>query len=163
MSSMDRKENYQLFCQKARAYGVCDEMSGDDNHKRVRMGKAGNSRARFEVHLRKEYMLVFYDEKDRIGNNVFRVGRADLPVTKINRNYDLFSEIYPEDYDDFLQLVCLKLGRKQSDNLRGINTPLKPRDVIRSNGGPVKYVCGNCGKAFMKSPRCPDCGQLVKV
>ena len=162
MSSMDRKENYQLFCQKAKAYGVCDEMSGDDNHKRVRMGKEGNSRARFEVHLRKDCMKIFYDEKDKIGKNVLRVGRADLPATNINPNYDLFSEVYPEDYDDFLQLVSLKLGRKKTDNLRGINTPLKLRDVIRSNDGTVKYVCGNCGKAFMKSPRCPDCGQLVK-
>lgn len=162
MSSMDRKENYQLFCQKAKAYGVCDEMSGDDNHKRVRMGKESSSRARFEAHLRKDCMKIFYDEKDKIGNGILQVGRADLPATNINPNYDYFSEVYPEDYDVFLQFVCLKLGRKQSDNLRGINTPLKPSDVIRSNDGQDKCVCGNCGKTFMKSPRCPECEQLVQ-
>ena len=163
MGSMDRKENYQLFCQKAKAYGVCDEMSGNDNHKRVRMGKEGNSRARFEAHLRKEYMLVFYDEKDKIGKGILQSSRVDVPVTNINPSYDLFSEVYPEDYDNFLQFVCLKLGKGQSGKFQGINTPMKPGNVIRSNDGQVKYICGRCEGSFLKAPRCPGCGQLVKA
>ena len=71
--------------------------------------------------------------------------------------------INPEDYDNFLRFVCLKLGKGQSGKFQGINTPMKPGNVIRSNDGQVKYICGRCGGTFLKAPRCPGCGQLVKA
>ena len=43
-----------------------------------------------------------------------------------------------------------------------INTPLKLKGIIRKKDGTVRYVCGRCGESFFKSPRCPECGQLVK-
>lgn len=43
-----------------------------------------------------------------------------------------------------------------------INTPLKPKDVIRKEDGITQYICGRCTTQFIKSPRCPECGQLVK-
>ncbi len=39
MISETKLNNYKLFCDKAKLYGVCDIMSGDDKHKRLHMGK----------------------------------------------------------------------------------------------------------------------------
>ena len=162
MSSMDRKENYQLFCQKARLLGVCDNMSGDDNHLRVRMGKNGRSKARFEVHARKEYMIVLYDENDKLGNGLLSTSKINIPATKYNKNYQYYSEVSPEEYDDFLRFVRSRLGKSKNTTLAGINSPMKPKDIIIKKDGQIMYICGRCGKTFVKSPRCPECGQLVK-
>ncbi len=35
------------------------------------------------------------------------------------------------------------------------------RDFERGYGS-VRYVCGKCETIFAKSPRCPECGQLIK-
>lgn len=43
-----------------------------------------------------------------------------------------------------------------------INTPLRPKTIIRKADGSVRYVCGRCEESFLKSQRCPECGQLVK-
>lgn len=43
-----------------------------------------------------------------------------------------------------------------------INTPMKPKGIIRKKDGSVQCICARCGQAFLKSPRCPECGQLVK-
>ena len=43
-----------------------------------------------------------------------------------------------------------------------INTPMKPKGIVRKNDGLIRYICGRCGMTFNKSPRCPECGQLVK-
>ena len=43
-----------------------------------------------------------------------------------------------------------------------INTPMKPKSRIRKPDGTISYICGRCDKGFLKSSRCPECGQLVK-
>ena len=159
---MDRKSNYQMFCQKAKLYGVCDVMSGNDDHLRVRMGKEGNSKARFEVHVRKEYMIVLYDENDKVGNDVLKASKINMPATKFNQNYKYYSEVSPEDYDAFLRFVRSRLGKTQKIKQAGINTPMKPKGIIHKNANTVQYICGRCGMSFVKSTRCPECGQLVR-
>ncbi len=44
-----------------------------------------------------------------------------------------------------------------------INSPMKPKRVIRKADGTVRYICPQCDVSFLKSPRCPECGQLVSV
>ncbi len=44
----------------------------------------------------------------------------------------------------------------------GINTPIKPKGIVRKSDGTIRYICGRCGQSFNKAPRCPSCGQLVK-
>ena len=158
---MDRKSNYQAFCQKAKLLGL-GVMSGDDNHLRVRMGKEGHSRARFEAHARKEYMIVLYDEKDKIEKGVLRASKINIPATKFNPSYKYYSEVSPEDYDALLRFVKSRLGKMQNGSLIGINTPMKPKGIVRKNDSMIMLICGRCGKAFAKSTRCPECGQLVK-
>ena len=43
-----------------------------------------------------------------------------------------------------------------------INTPMKPKNRIQNPDGSLFFVCGRCGQTYLKSPRCPECGQLVK-
>jgi uncharacterized C2H2 Zn-finger protein len=43
-----------------------------------------------------------------------------------------------------------------------INKPMKPKNRIRKNDGTIIYLCGRCNNMFIKAPRCPECGQLVK-
>lgn len=43
-----------------------------------------------------------------------------------------------------------------------INNPLRPQIVIKRPDGTLRYKCGRCEYSFAKSPRCPECGQLVK-
>lgn len=43
-----------------------------------------------------------------------------------------------------------------------INIPIEPKSRIRGDDGNIRYVCRRCGESFLKSPRCPECGQLVK-
>ena len=47
-------------------------------------------------------------------------------------------------------------------NEDGINTPLSPINKFRGTNGHMYYTCARCGDNFIKSPRCPICGQLVK-
>lgn len=47
-------------------------------------------------------------------------------------------------------------------NYSDINTPMEPKSRIRGEDGIIRYVCGRCGSTYLKSPRCPECGQLVK-
>lgn len=60
---------------------------------------------------------------------------------------------------DFLDKGSISLQSQHSDD---INTPLRPKNVIRKTDGSIRYVCGRCEESFLKSRRCPECGQLVK-
>ena len=48
------------------------------------------------------------------------------------------------------------------DEHMDINIPMKLKNRVKKADGTIKYVCGRCGKSFLKSLRCPECGQLVK-
>ena len=100
MKPCSRSENYELFCKLAKKHGVCDVMSGNDNHKRVRLGKEGKFRARFEVHSRKEYMLVYYDETDKL--NASDLKNSQINIREEKKAYYYYGEIYPDDYEAFL-------------------------------------------------------------
>lgn len=43
-----------------------------------------------------------------------------------------------------------------------INTPMEPKSRFEGEDGYIRYVCGRCGATYLRSPRCPECGQLVK-
>ena len=42
-----------------------------------------------------------------------------------------------------------------------INIPLSPMRITMNDNGMIQYVCGRCSYTFIKSYRCPECGQLV--
>lgn len=159
MISDAKLDNYILFCQMAESYGVCDKMSGDDKHRRIHMGKDGNSRTRYYGQLRKDYMKIYYKADDEVRMDV--KGGSVLNVPLEGSNYDYYSDIVPEDYDAFLKFVCHRLGRLPKNESLGINHPLKPKRVIYESDEITKYQCPRCDAIFKQSQRCPECGQLL--
>lgn len=160
MLSKAKLDNYNLFCEKAKSYGVCDVMSGDDKHKRLKMGKDEHSRIIYYAELRTNCMKIRYRSSYKVDISVR--GGSKLNIPQKAEGFEYYSDIYPQDYDAFLRFVSQKLGRKRVNSSQGINTPLKPKKKSRDQDGSVKYVCGRCNTVFGKSPRCPVCGQLVK-
>ncbi len=73
-------------------------------------------------------------------------------------NRALIRDIPYEDTEVLFKLINYKLNGKMSD----INTPMEPKSRMLESDGSSKYICGRCGNCFLKSPRCPECGQLVK-
>lgn len=54
------------------------------------------------------------------------------------------------------------LNEVETNEVDSINTALKPKDIIFKQNGTVKYICARCDYEFVKSPRCPECGQLIR-
>ena len=79
-------------------------------------------------------------------------------TNSLGPNNALLRDIPYEDTEVLFKLINYKLGGEVPD----INTPMKPRNRIRKSDGSINYICGRCGISFLKSPRCPECGQLVK-
>ena len=44
-----------------------------------------------------------------------------------------------------------------------INTPVAPKEEIIDPNGELRFTCARCQMTFIKAPRCPECGQLIKV
>lgn len=71
-------------------------------------------------------------------------------------------------YTDFdrieksLSDICNCFDGSTADVPNDINTPLRPKGRIRKSDGTITYICGRCEIKILKSPRCPECGQLVK-
>ena len=160
MLSEAKLNNYKLFCDKAKTYGVCDVMSGNEKHKRLHIGKDEHSRIVYQCHLRIESMQVYYRSTEKVDIRV--KGRSKLNIPTKKNGCDYYSEIYPEDYDAFLSFVSKKLGRKPLRESPDINIPMKPKKEIHEENGAVKLQCPRCNSIFVKAPRCPECGQLVK-
>lgn len=160
MLSKAKLDNYSLFCEKAKSYGVCDVMSGDDKHKRLKMGEDEHSRIVYYAELRTNHMRIRYRSSYKIEISVR--GDSKLNIPKKVSGFEYYSDIYPEDYDAFLKFASRKLGRNQVNSSRGINTPMQPKGIVRKNDGSIRYICSRCGQSFNKAPRCPSCGQLVK-
>ena len=78
------------------------------------------------------------------------------PATILNIPYD--------NTDVFYRLVnYITHGKVYTpDEHMDINIPMKLKNRVKKADGTIKYVCGRCGKSFLKSLRCPECGQLVK-
>lgn len=121
MISDAKLNNYRTFCEKAKFYGVCDKMSGDDKHKRIHMGKDEYSRTVYYGCLRKDSMKVFYRSADKVEIKALGGSRFNVPTDE--SGYDYYSDVKPADYDVFLSFVSIKLGRKQVNSTQDTNTP----------------------------------------
>ncbi len=161
MISEAKLNNYKLFCDKAKSYGICDTMSGNDKHKRLHIGKDEHSRIVYQGHLRKDHMQIYYRSTEKV--DITLKGRSKLNIPTERYGCDYYSEIYPEDYDAFLSFVSKKLGRKPLKASLDINTPMNPKKEIHGENGTVKLQCPRCNSIFVKAPRCPSCGQLIKA
>ena len=159
MISEVKLNNYNLFCDKAKSYGVCDKLSGDDKHKRIHMGKDEYSRTVYYGCLRKDSMKVFYRSTDKVDIPVKGGSRLNVPTDE--GSYDYYSDIKQADYDEFLRFVSQKLDRKPAKASQGINIPLKPKGLIGRNNTTAKLICPRCDLTFKNAPRCPSCGQLI--
>lgn len=96
---------------------------------------------------------------DRMGVSGYEI------VTNQKRNNAVYRRI---EYDDVSLLINLiNLIRSQSEDISekiiDINTPIPVEKVFRDADGTIKYRCPTCGTDFLKAPRCPECGQLVKT
>lgn len=160
MISEAKLDNYKLFCDKAKTYGVCDKLSGDDKHKRIHMGKDEYSRTVYYGCLRKDSMKVFYRSTDKVDIKVKGGSRLNVPTDEAG--YEYYSDIKQADYDVFLSFVSRKLGRKPVIPSLGINEPLEPKKKIYEDDGTIKLQCPRCDSIFANAPRCPNCGQLFK-
>lgn len=85
---------------------------------------------------------------------VYRFEKTD----NMGPNKALIRDIPYEDIEVLFKLIKYTLGEEIID----INTPMKPKNRIRKSDGAMTYICGRCGVRFVKSLRCPECGQLVK-
>ena len=85
---------------------------------------------------------------------IYRFEKTD----NMGPNHAMIRNIPYEDTDVLYKLINYKLGGELID----INTPMKPKNRVRKSDGTMTYLCGRCGFSFVKSSRCPECGQLVK-
>ena len=88
-----------------------------------------------------------------------KVGLFNFEKTdNLGPNHALIRNIPYEDTDALFRLINDMTGGLVSS----INIPMKPQNTIRKQNGDIRYICGRCGHSFLKSQRCPECGQLVK-
>ena len=84
--------------------------------------------------------------------------------TVSRKKYPGLKLIY-RDYNQIehsLKIVCDCFAGNVNVDTNSINFPLRPKNTIRKADGTIRLVCGRCEKTFIKAPRCPECGQLVK-
>ena len=87
------------------------------------------------------------------------IGIYHFEITdNLGPNRALIRDIPYEDTEVLFKLINNELGEETAS----INTPMKPKSRIRKPDGTISYICGRCDKGFLKSSRCPECGQLVK-
>lgn len=84
-----------------------------------------------------EKSLPNHDVSKRIGTKVRVIGS---PATDI------------EILDDFRSV------EQQVD----INTPMESKDISEIDGNRI-VTCGRCSSKYVEAPRCPECGQLLKL
>lgn len=151
-------DSFDEFCKKAESYGVCDKIKIGGAHKRIRMGIDDKAKARFLGCARKDRIRLYFNERD-----TWIVERIGCFVEQSSdKSYSRVCDLYPEKYDVFLGALQTTLGRNGNDAYIDINTPLSPKSVFEDTDGTIRFKCGLCGKGFLKAPRCPECGQLVK-
>lgn len=103
------KEGFLEFCELAKEYKVCDEISPGEKHDRVRMGKVGHHKARILGCSRVGWMKIYFDRFDAY---IFEdLGIAYKKVTSGDEKYDFSGNLYPENYRVFLEKVQYKLQR----------------------------------------------------
>ena len=124
--------------------------------------------------------VYFMYSRSRVNSQYISVEVDNKYIKDIKNNLTGFFEVrerqtHPDvkfKYRDF-ELISFSLNRicDAIDNvlfgtshayIDDINSPLAPKRVVRQTDGTIRYVCGNCEALFSKSPRCPECGQLIK-
>lgn len=83
------------------------------------------------------------------------VGVSDYTIDKNHSPNSGTLKCIPYDNTDVFYRLVRFITNEDIDN---INTPKNPLSVLNNK----QYVCPRCKKAFLKAPRCPECGQLIK-
>lgn len=63
----------------------------------------------------------------------------------------------------FKKKICDCFGGHTVLPQNDINSRIRPKKILRNEDGSLRFVCGRCETTFSKAPRCPECGQLVKL
>ena len=114
------------------------------------------------IHSEKtSYISIEVDPESvsRVRNEI--QGFDDIILRKTNPRLKLIFRDY-DRIEESLVKICDCFGGKMITENDNINIPMRPKNRIRKADGSIRYVCGRCQAIFNKSPRCPECGQLVK-
>ena len=106
-STSNKQEVFQLFEDKADAFGVCDMVTRDGTHERLRMGKEGRKKARFLACSRDGWICLYYDARDKYWMN--DICPDETPVVN-DESYDYRCRVEPEQFEDLLQKIADILG-----------------------------------------------------
>ncbi len=68
-----------------------------------------------------------------------------------------------EKIEQSLIRICDCFGGHTVLPQNDINSHIRPKKILRNEDGSLRFVCGRCETTFSKAPRCPECGQLVKL
>lgn len=113
------------------------------------------------IHSERSSYVSIEVDPDRVSSvrNELR-GFDDIRLRNTKPKLKLIFREY-ERIEQSLVNICDCYGGKVVNEVSDINTPMKPRSVVSNADGTVRFICARCGVAFLKSPRCPECGQLV--
>ena len=113
------------------------------------------------IHSERSNYISLEVDPDRVSRvrNELR-GFDDIKLRKTKPRLKLIFRDY-DRIEQSLVKICDCYGGKAVNKVSDINTPMKPRSEFSNSDGTVLFICARCGVTFLKSPRCPECGQLV--
>lgn len=108
-----------------------------------------------------DYFGISYSEDEEMYVGIQRIldwkNKSSL-LRKINNAYLMYFGGWLITTDQSIDYNELIDSEEQEND---INIPCTPSEIL-IEGDKVKYICGHCGYSFVKTTRCPECGQLVK-
>ncbi len=145
--------DFKVFCQMAKDYGVYDH----DVNTRVYIGN--KSSLKFLACSRTEGVKLFFNDREKW--LVEKIGCLVHPYAS-SKSYAFQCELASDKFGPFLGLLQTSLDVNGEAITGDINTPILPKRVIEDPDGSIKFECRRCGIVYLKAPRCPECGQMVK-
>ena len=108
---------------------------------------------------------VLADIEKIFSNPVFQNPKVEINPAYVKNPKDTYfakvifnSDVNTEQIKEAIYAYRIGNTTKCSD----INTPMEPKSKNTGEDGKIRYICGRCGYTYLKAPRCPECGQLVK-
>ena len=109
MAKLTKQETATLFEKLATQYGVLDRTHKSEQHDYFYLGKGDDSKAKFKVVSRVNWMCVYFDKTEKV--LISQNGYNCMPITKANKSHDYMMRLEVDGFDAFLSLVKDYLGR----------------------------------------------------
>ena len=115
------------------------------------------------IYSKREKYISLEVDNDTVAGIKMRLSGFESLKERYYKNYPTLKLRFRsyEQIEQSLIEICDCLDGMSVSNTEDINSPLKPKGIIRNNDGRIQCICGRCGMSFYKSPRCPECGQLI--